>query len=246
MPKNRYIEIKRNLHFSDNTNIPILNGNRDRLFKIRPILDELNKAFMQFGVFSYNICIDEQMVRYYGHHFLKQFIRGKPIRFGFKQWAMCCGESGYCYNAEVYEGKSNSSVEKDTNGLGMSVILNNISVIDNPEEHCFYFDNFFTSFDLMKNLKDRNISATGTVRYNRMNNCPIKTDREMKKEYRGAFDYRYDQINEIFGLVWKDNSNVKMLSNNLQVLPLARVPRWSRTEKKTSHDSTAKCHCPIQ
>ncbi|XP_035222357.1 piggyBac transposable element-derived protein 3-like [Stegodyphus dumicola] len=84
MSKNRYIEIKRNLHFSDNTNIPLINGNKDRLFKIQPILDELNKAFMQFGVFSYNICIDEQMVRYYGHHFLKQFIRGKPIRFGFK------------------------------------------------------------------------------------------------------------------------------------------------------------------
>ncbi|GFQ83331.1 chimeric ERCC6-PGBD3 protein [Trichonephila clavata] len=208
MSKNRYIEIKRNLHFSDNTNIPLINGNKDRLFKIRPILDELNKAFMQFGVFSYNICIDEQRVRYYGHHFLKQFIRGKPIRFGFKQWAMCCGVTGYCYNADIYEGKPSriseeDNLEGDTYGLGVSVILNKIATIDKPEEHCFYFDNFFTSFDLLKNLKERNIPATGTVRCNRMNKCPIKTDKEMKKEFRGAFDYRYDEINGIFGLVWK-------------------------------------------
>ena len=60
---------------------------------------------MQFGVFSHNISIDEQIARYYEHHFLKQFIRGKPIRFEFKQWAMCCDVTGYCYNAEVYEGK---------------------------------------------------------------------------------------------------------------------------------------------
>lgn len=232
MTKNRYIDIKRNLHFCNNASIPNINGNKDRLFKIRPILDELNKRFMQFGVFSYNLCIDEQMVRYYGHHYLKQFIRGKPIRFGFKQWAMCCGVTGYCYNAEIYEGQQTNNLEKDTHGLGMSVILNKIATIHKPEEHCFYFDNFFTSFDLMKNLKERNIPATGTVRCNRMNKCPIKTDKEMKKEFRGAFDYRYDEINEIFCLVWKDNSIVKMLSNHLEVLPLGRVQRWSRTEKK--------------
>ncbi|GBN03672.1 Chimeric ERCC6-PGBD3 protein [Araneus ventricosus] len=60
---------------------------------------------------------------------------------------------------------------------------------------------------------------------------PIKTDKEMK-EFRGAFDYTYNEINGIFDLVWKDNRIVKMLSNNLEVLPLGRGQRWSRTEKK--------------
>ncbi|GBM06799.1 hypothetical protein AVEN_173568-1 [Araneus ventricosus] len=52
------------------------------------------------------------------------------------------------------------------------------------------------------------------------------------KEFRGAFDYRYNEINGVFSLVWKDNRTVKMLSNHLDVLPLGRVQRWFRNEKK--------------
>ena len=52
MPKNRFKEIKRNLHFSDNTNIPMITGTKDRLFKIQPILDELHKNFMQLSIFA--------------------------------------------------------------------------------------------------------------------------------------------------------------------------------------------------
>lgn len=84
-PKNRYMEIKRNLHFADNFNIPTINGEKDRLFKIRPIVVALNASYMQFSVFSANLSIDEQIVCYFGHHFLEQFLRGKFIRFGFKQ-----------------------------------------------------------------------------------------------------------------------------------------------------------------
>ena len=50
------------------------------LFKIQD-LDELNEAFMQLGIFSNNLCIDKQIVHYYGYHFLKQFIRDNLIRF---------------------------------------------------------------------------------------------------------------------------------------------------------------------
>lgn len=42
-----------------------------------------------------------------------------------------------------------------------------------------------------------------------MNNCPIKADNDVKEEHWGAF--RFNFKNDIFGLVWKDNSCVKML-----------------------------------
>lgn len=229
LTKNRYLEIKRNLHFNDNAELND-QTRRNKSFKISPLIEKMNEQFLKFGIFSRYISIDEQMVRYYGHHFLKQFIRAKPIRFGFKQWAMCCAETGYCFHAELYEGKQDDQCV--VNGLGASVILRNISVVDNPSNHVFYFDNFFTSFELMKILTDRNIAATGTVRYNRMNHCPVKTDSEMKKEERGVYDYRLDVTNKIFATVWKDNNIVKMLSNHQGVEPSENVGRWSRTEKK--------------
>jgi len=96
LTKNRYIEIKRNLHFNDNSEIGVQKTTKS--FKISPLITKMNKQFKKFGVFSKNLSIDEQMIRYYGHHYLKQFIRGKPIRFGFKEWAMCCSETGYCFH----------------------------------------------------------------------------------------------------------------------------------------------------
>ena len=36
-----------------------------------------------------------------------------------------------------------------------TVIFNKIATIDKSQEHCFYFNNFFTTFDLMKNLQEQ-------------------------------------------------------------------------------------------
>ena len=86
MSSNRYLEIKRYLHINDNSQLQDIPAEeRDKLFKLRPLIDQLNENFLRYGVFSEDLSIDEQMVRYYGHHYLKQFIRGKPVRFGFEQ-----------------------------------------------------------------------------------------------------------------------------------------------------------------
>ena len=123
------------------------------------------------------------MVRYFGHHYLKQFIRAKPIRFGFKQWAICCSETGYCYRMDVYEGKSTTNTkETGVTGLGASVVAKMVSILDQPEQHEIFFDSFFTGFSLMKYLNDINVRATGTCRFDRMNKCPLTKDKEMKKK----------------------------------------------------------------
>lgn len=195
-------------------------------------MDLLNKNFIKFQVFSDSLSIDEQMVRYYGHHYLKQFIRGKPVRFGFKQWAMCCSQSGFCYHMSVYEGKSKDTSDVSVLGLFGSVVLNMISFLQTPELHKIYFDNFFTSFRLMKELSEMRVRATGTARMNRMNNCPIESENSMKKKRRGAYDYRFEKNTEIMAVMWKDNNCVKLLSNHETVHPVRHVKRWSKAEKK--------------
>ncbi|KAG8234292.1 hypothetical protein J437_LFUL015017 [Ladona fulva] len=233
MSRNRYLQIKWYLHVSDNSELEsIAPQERDKLFKIRPIIDQQNEKFLQYGVFSENVSIDEQMVRYYGHYYLKQFIRGKPIRFGFKQWAICCSETGYCYQMQVYEGKARDGDDPAMTGLGSSVVLKIISILETPEVHKVYFDNFFTGFALMKHLQDVGVRATGTAQFNRMNKCPIATDKEMKKKNKGAYDYRFDMKNEILAVTWNDKSCVRLLSNHEPIEPVSQLKRWSRTEKK--------------
>lgn len=47
-------------------------------------INKLNENFLQLGVFPESVSVDEQMVQCYDHHYPKQFIRGIPVRFGFK------------------------------------------------------------------------------------------------------------------------------------------------------------------
>lgn len=79
--RNQFREIKRNLHLVNNDEA--INSS-DKMFKIRSLADILMTKFNQWGVFHESISIDESMAKYYGHHPSKQFNRGKPVRFGYK------------------------------------------------------------------------------------------------------------------------------------------------------------------
>ncbi|XP_003370666.1 hypothetical protein Tsp_09880 [Trichinella spiralis] len=68
-----------------------------------PFARQLHKH-RQFGIFHEQLYIDEGMVPYYGHHSCKMFIRGKPIRFGYKIWTMS-SSNGYPYALKIYAGR---------------------------------------------------------------------------------------------------------------------------------------------
>lgn len=69
---------------------------KDKVWKLRPILDIFQKNLLQFGVFCTALSIDEMMVKFFGRLSFKQFIMAKPIRFGIKWWALC-GSNGYIF-----------------------------------------------------------------------------------------------------------------------------------------------------
>jgi len=53
------------------------------------------------------------MVKSYAKTSLKQFIRGKPIRFGIKLWGLCTS-NGFLLNLDLYCGKNGNSLERKT------------------------------------------------------------------------------------------------------------------------------------
>ena len=112
---------------------------------------------------------------------MKQFIRSKPIRFGYKLWALYRA-SGYCYNFDLYCGKSVQKGPHEDLVLGSKVVLKMVDVVKTPQSHCLFFDNLFTGYDLLVHLMNIGYRATGTMRENRIKNCPLKTTSLMKKE----------------------------------------------------------------
>ena len=92
------------------------------------------------------MAIDESMIPYFGKHYAKQFIRGKPIRFGFKMWAIC-SRNGYLHAFDMYMGKQSSEDCTETTSLGLGgyviVKLLNDADVTGKKGHKIFFDNFF-------------------------------------------------------------------------------------------------------
>lgn len=222
LSRNKFIEIKKMLHFANNTEAS--NNKNDRGFKVRKLITNSNSNFQKFGIFDECLSVDEMMVRYYGRHGIKQFLRGKPIRFGYKLWALC-GSGGYCYNFDLYCGKSDDGNKEP---LGSRVVKQMLSPVADPNSHAVFFDNFFTSHGLLCELKELGFRATGTLRQNRISKCPLENDKLFTKKEKGAYQFVFDSNNEITIVKWKDNACVTIATNYDFVEPHLLVSRRAK------------------
>ena len=89
------------------------------------------------------------------------------------------------YDFEVYTGKSMKLP-------GSLCISGNIvmCLLKNLEEHKdfkVYFDNWFTSVDLAKALKDSGLGAVGTICQNRLSGCQLASDKKLKDSGRESY-----------------------------------------------------------
>ena len=74
MNRNKFEKIHKYLYFNDNSKLNAC----DKLYKVRPLLDHLNDKFCQYvEQMGNHFSLDEAMEPYFGHHGMKQFIRGK-------------------------------------------------------------------------------------------------------------------------------------------------------------------------
>lgn len=234
MRRDRFKTIMRFLHFADNTS-PNMN---DKMWKMRPLIDILKNKFHEHYVPVPTLNYDESMIEYFGKHGCKQFIRGKPIRFGFKNWCLNTPK-GYLVDFEIYQGKSiveNPEYDKKFGKAAaplMKMIDNMPSTVQMLPMR-FYFDNLFTSFHLLTNLKERGYQGTGTVRENRLpKDIPLQGSKSMlKTAQRGDSCFTQSEEQKIIVVRWKDNSVVTAMSTVHGVSPAANVSRYSATEKK--------------
>ena len=53
--------------------------------------------------------VDEHMVKLKGRSDMKQYIKSKPMKWGFKFWFRCSSKTGDLYQMGMYLGKKQSS-----------------------------------------------------------------------------------------------------------------------------------------
>lgn len=162
--RRRFLQLLRFIHFNDNTRMPRRGTpNYDKLYKIRPMLDHFKQVFRDTFTPGRSLAVDESMVAFTGRSSLKQYMPMKPIKRGFKIWALACSETGYLHAFEVYQGKSDAN---DEHTLGERVVLN-LAEDFRGKGNCLYFDNFFCTIPLMEKLARMELFGCGTIRQNR-------------------------------------------------------------------------------
>ena len=225
MSRNRFDDHMRYLHLQDNNLDPT-----DKLTKVRNFLCQINEHCLLFFPTQRNLSIDESMIPYFGHHSSKQFIKSKPIRFGFKVWSLA-DPLGYVIQFDTYVGARGVQQPYGPLGLGGSVVKDLISELPQFPFH-LTFDNYFTSLPLLADLAANGIGATGTIRKNRVENCPLRDPVRLGRDLRGSLDYTLDRRDNILVTEWNDNSVVMMATNCDPVAPLGNVRRWSRQQRQ--------------
>lgn len=153
----------------------------------------------------------------------------KPIKRGYKVWILA-DKTGYVLNFELYTGKKGHSAEKK---LGERVVLS-MSDILCGNYYTIYFDNYFTSVDLMEQLKAKNILACGTVNKTRINLPKFKYDKSLN---RGQYDWWCKS--ELSTIKWKGKKCFYLLSNFHNPESIISLQRRERD------GSTSEITCPV-
>ena len=181
--------------------------------------------------------VDEMMVSCKGTRAgnLRQYIRSKPHKWGFKLFTRA-GVSGIIYDFIAYAGRSTLNPDDFTDaelklGQGGQVVLVLCHSISEPRNSKVYFDNFFTSFEVISHLKSAEIYTIGTMRQNRLRNVEMKDDKELAKEPRGSYDYRRDTTAGITVVKWRDNKVLTLASPFVGVQPLTTMKRYDKVAK---------------
>ncbi|KAJ8942557.1 hypothetical protein NQ318_021959 [Aromia moschata] len=216
------------LHCADNNRI----DHKDKVWKMRHFMDLLKERFLHHFIPEEGLDYDESMVKYFGRHGCNQFIRGKPIRFGFKMWCLN-GRSGYLINFDMYQGKDPKSddISDKIVGKASAPLLRMINDLPAHKKHLpyrFYVDNLFTSVNLLNYLRENGYGGTGTIRENRIpKSCPLPPKQNMlKQRKRGDFHSSIDRQNGIIVVRWVDNNVVTVASTCYGVTPLNKVITW--------------------
>ncbi|KAF5925172.1 piggyBac transposable element-derived protein 1 isoform X1 [Diceros bicornis minor] len=216
--RDRFELIFSHLHFADNSHL----DQKDKFTKLRPLIKQMNKNFLLYAPLEEYYCFDKTMCECFDSD---QFLNGKPIRIGYKIW---CGTTtqGYLVWFEPYQEESTVMADRDLDlGLGGNLVMNFADVLLERGQYPYHlcFDSFFTSIKLVSALKKKGVRATGTIRENRTEKCPLMNVEHMKKMKKGYFDFQVEENDEIILCRWHGNGIISLCSSAVGIEPVNEI-----------------------
>ena len=172
MPQKRFQLLMKFLHFQDNqdANYNPNDPQRDRLFKVRAVLNMMKERFNNVYCPPEHITVDESLVLFKGRLLFKQYIKTKRARFGIKFFELSTAD-GILLDFIIYQGNMVTQLiepEGDDWLLTERIPLPMIDPYLN-KGHTLVIDNMYTTPRIAEYLLQKNTKVVGTIRPNRKN-----------------------------------------------------------------------------
>lgn len=205
MPRKRFKALLAFLSVSDPEMTTV--ASHGKLHRVSSLLQHINDSSAQFFQPRRNLSVDERMVKSKGRSGIRQYMRDKVVKWGYKLWVLADSETGYTVQFSVYTGKREAPSAR---GLAFDVVTRLCKdYLD--QGYVVFLDNFYTSTNLFIHLLERRTLACGTTRKDRRGfPVELKDTNWEKKAKRG--DVRWLRDQGVLYLQWKDRRVVNMMS----------------------------------
>lgn len=209
MSQQRFLFLLRHLRFDDMDT----RDERRQSDKFAPIRDFFT-LFVENCKKAYTISefgtIDEKLEGFRGRCSFKQYIPSKPNKYGLKVFALVDAKTRYTLNLEPYVGLQPEGPYRVKNDPA-SIVIRLIEPISGTGRN-LTCDNWFTSFDLIKNLlENHNTTYVGTVRKNKRELPPEFVNTKPRPVISSVFGFKNNIT--IVSYVPKKYKNVVLASS---------------------------------
>lgn len=160
------------LRFDDRSSREQREESEGRMSPIYEVFNEVNQNCQLFYSPSAHVTVDEQLLAFRGRCKFRVYMPAKPDKYGIEVVALCDAKTFYRYNAILYLGKGSTptgvpQAEYFVKKLVEPLFGSNRNVT---------MDNRFTSRVLFQQLRDKRLTAVGTIRKNRRELPPAMVD----------------------------------------------------------------------
>lgn len=164
---------------------------------------------------------------------IRQYCPNKPNPVGLKAFVLA-NPNGMVCDFIVYQGSTTFPDEASAGfGLGENAVLHITRTL--VPGHILYFDRYFTSLKLVKELSTRGFRCSGTIMKNRIPPAlkeVLPDDKEMKRCGRGSTSVFVNNDDTVAVTKWCDNKPVTLMSTIYGSDPKDQCRRWCKTQKQ--------------
>lgn len=203
----------------------INNGERnvnDILWHVRPLYEHLKFKFSSLYTPSQILTIDESMVPCKARSSMKQYIKSKHHRWGYKIW--CIVNENYLLNFSIYEGKKGIKNASSPSEAAKQLIIPYYNL-----NHLIVMDNLFSSITLCEELLQHSTYLLSTLNPNRKL-FPPSLSKNNKNLHR--YEYIYQQKNNIVIYLFYDCKPVYILSSFHHPNLISTISRHEKSGNK--------------